>query len=113
ESEYATAWQMKKLVIKENDGQKTTLGDVARVANGTEDFETAAHYNGHPTISLGIRRQAGANTVKVANAVRARLQDIKQSAPDGVRLQITSDQSTFIKESVAGVQLDIILGVLL
>jgi HAE1 family hydrophobic/amphiphilic exporter-1 len=113
ESEYSSARQMRRLVIKENNGQKTTLGDVARVENGTEDFTSVAHYNGHPTISLGIRRQSGANTVKVANAVRARLQDIKKDAPEGVKLQISSDQSTFIKESVAGVQLDIILGVLL
>src|SRR5699024_2612031 len=100
ESEYSSARQMRQLVIKEANGKKTTLGDVARVEKGTEDYKSVAHYNGHPTISLGIRRQSGANTVKVANAVRSRLQDIKQNAPEAVRLQITSDQSTFIKESV-------------
>jgi HAE1 family hydrophobic/amphiphilic exporter-1 len=113
QSEYTSAPQMRRLVVQEKNGKVTTLADVARVESGTADYRTVAHYNGHPTISLGIRRQSGANTVKVADAVRARLKEISKSAPDNVKLQVSSDQSTFIKESIAGVQLDIILGVLL
>jgi HAE1 family hydrophobic/amphiphilic exporter-1 len=113
QSEYANARQMRNLVIRESNGQKVTLADVGKVEQGTEDYRTVAHYNGHPTISLGVRRQSGANTVKVSNLVRKRLKEIKKSAPKGVKLQISSDQSTYIKESVSGLQMDLLLGVLL
>ena len=113
QGEYSSAKAMRNLVVKEHDGQVTTLADVARVEQGTEDYRTIAHYNGHPTVSLGIRRQSGANTVKVADNVRQRLKKLRTSAPHGVKLRVSSDQSRFIKHSIAGVQFDIIFGVIL
>jgi len=113
QGEYLTPKGLSNLVIKSHNGQTTYLKDVAKVETGTEDYRTIAHFNGIPTIGLGIRKQSGANTVAVANAIKAKVKQLKANTPKGIDVQIASDNSNFIKKSIGGVQFDIILGVIL
>jgi HAE1 family hydrophobic/amphiphilic exporter-1 len=113
QGEYLTPKGLSNLVIKSENGKTTYLHDVAKVQTGTEDYRTIAHYDGIPTIGLGIRKQSGANTVAVADAIRAKVNQLKKNTPDGVKVSIASDNSNFIKQSIGGVQFDIILGVIL
>jgi HAE1 family hydrophobic/amphiphilic exporter-1 len=113
QGEYLTPKGLSNLVIKSVNGKTTYLHDVAKVQTGTEDYRTIAHYDGIPTIGLGIRKQSGANTVAVADAIRAKVNQLKKNTPDGIKVSIASDNSNFIKQSIGGVQFDIILGVIL
>ena len=113
QGEYLTADGLKNLVVRSVNGKNIYLKDVARVDNGTEDYRTIAHYDGIPTIGLGIRKQTGANTVAVAEAVKAKVAKIAQNTPDGIKVQIASDNSKYILRSIDGAEFDIILGVLL
>jgi len=113
QGEYLTPKGLSNLVIKSENGKTTYLHDVAKVQTGTEDYRTIAHYNGIPTIGLGIRKQSGANTVAVADAIRAKVNQLRKNSPQGINVSIASDNSNFIKKSIGGVQFDIILGVIL
>lgn len=113
QGEYQTPEGLKNLVVKSINNKTVYLKDVAKVETGTEDYRTIAHFNGVPTIGLGIRKQSGANTVAVANDIKEKLSVLSQNAPDGINLKIAVDNSRFIKRSIGGAQFDIILGVIL
>lgn len=101
------------IVIAFREDGPTKLRDVARIEDGMEDLRSYAELDGKPGVSLEIRRQSGRNTVEVAQAIRAELDEIRKTAPEGVRLLAARDTSKFIEESVNDVFGDITTGVIL
>ena len=55
---------------------------------------------GKDVVAIQVLRQSGANTVKVADNVRALVGDLNSQLPPGVQLLIVHDISDFIKASV-------------
>ncbi len=113
EGEYASVAALNDLVVAERNGAIVTLKDVGQVDDGFEDLRSIAYFNGVPTIGLGIRKQSGTNTTAVADAVKEKLKELKKHTPEGISVEIAFDTSAFIKESMRGVQFDIILGIFL
>lgn len=101
------------LVAFRQDGAPTTIGDIARVEDGMEDERSYAELNGKRGVSLEIRKQSGRNTVEVARAVRAALDDIRTSAPTGIDIRTARDTAVFIEGSAEDVFFDIQLGIVL
>ncbi len=73
---------------------------------------TVSRFDGKNAVSLIVRKQSGTNTVTTVDAVRERLSEVRQLLPPGVEVQITRDQSDFIRESVHEVQKHLWLGAL-
>ncbi len=113
EGEYTSVDALRDLVVAERDGTIITLKDIGRVDDSFEDLRTIAHFNGIPTVALGIRKQSGTNTVAVADAIKKKMGEIKGHAPEGILIASAYDTSTFIKASMEGVQFDIIFGIIL
>jgi HAE1 family hydrophobic/amphiphilic exporter-1 len=113
QGEYRSVEELKSLVISSREGAVTRLRDVARVVDGREDLRTVARFNGVPTVGLGIEKQSGTNTVEVARRVRAVLEELRETLPEGIHLEVAFDASEFIEASMRGVQRDILFGVLL
>lgn len=113
EGEYKSVEELGSLVLSSRDGAVTRLRDVARVVDDKEDLRTVARFNGVPTIGLGIRKQSGTNTVEVARRVKAEVEEMKKTVPEGIHLDSGYDASDFIEASMEGVQVDILFGVLL
>ena len=101
------------VVAYREGGVATHVKDVARVEDGMADERSYAELNGERGISLEVRRQSGRNTVEVARAVRAELDEIAPFAPPGVHMQVARDNAVFIEESSADVFDDIKLGIVL
>lgn len=101
------------IVVAFRETGPTRVRDVARVEDGMEDLRSYAELDGKPGVSLEVRRQSGRNTVEVAQAIRAQLDEIRKTAPEGVRLLAARDTSKFIEDSVNDVFGDIGLGVIL
>ncbi|MBZ0068434.1 MAG: efflux RND transporter permease subunit, partial [Thiobacillus sp.] len=70
-------------------------------------------YNGTRAIVLAVQRQPGANTVEVADRIRALLPQIESELPDGVRLQVHFDRSQFVKASLHEVNITLLLALVL
>lgn len=101
------------IVVAFRETGPTRVRDVARVEDGMEDLRSYAELDGKPGVSLEVRRQSGRNTVEVARAIRAELDEIRKTAPEGIRLLAARDTSLFIEEAVNDVFGDITLGVIL
>ncbi|MEL0211684.1 MAG: efflux RND transporter permease subunit, partial [Novosphingobium sp.] len=75
------------------------IGQVAKVAFSPEDATSFVRLNGERIVGLSVIRQAGSNTVRIADGVRAAVADINTRIK-GVDLRISSDDSIFIRGSV-------------
>lgn len=99
--------------VANRGGTPVRIRDIGRVIDGVVEPRTLSRYNGTNAITLSLRKQSGANTVAVADAVQARLPALRSALPPGVRIEVTRDWSFFIRDSAREVQLHMILGALL
>jgi multidrug efflux pump len=104
---------MRRLVVKSASGAPVYLEDVALVEDGFADIRSIARSGGQTAQGLGIKKQRGANTVAVARAVRAKLDEIRKGLPEGLRADVTFDASSFVESSVADIEHELVLSVIL
>ena len=88
---------------------QTKVGDVAYVRWAFQEANAKTRLDGTTAIGIQIIRQAQANTIKVSDGVRAAVAELKRSLPDDVEIAITSDDATFIRESIREVVLSLLL----
>lgn len=93
------------LIISNKGGSPVRLRDVASVENSLETVKTYANLNGEPSITLAIQRQPGANTVRVVDAVRAKLPELTSQMPQSVSLTPVNDRSLSVREALHDVSL--------
>ena len=94
-------------------GRPIYLRDVAEVTRGFKERQAVIRANGIEAVELAIYKEGDANTVQVAQAVKARIDDIQEQLPEGTSLQVIDDQSIFIERSVGEVVSAAIIGGLL
>jgi The (Largely Gram-negative Bacterial) Hydrophobe/Amphiphile Efflux-1 (HAE1) Family len=104
-SRLQTEDQFRAIVLKTNpDGSVVTVGDVARVEIGAENYNAVSRFNGHPGAGISISLAPGADALKTADAVKAKVQELSATMPDGLEFTYGSDSTEFIKLSVAEVE---------
>lgn len=98
---YTTAADFRALVLRRGeDGYLVRLGDVARVEVGPSDYRSELRGNGESMVGLGIVRQSTANTLAVAQGVKAEAESVRQSLPSHITLHDSYDTSVFIEEAI-------------
>ena len=95
------------------DGYLVRLGEVAEVELGAEDLRTLARTNGRPGVSLGIVPQSTANVLDVSKGVRQELENINETLPADISLQVHADDTIFVSESINEVNHALIVALLL
>ncbi len=91
----------------------TMINQVATVEEGTADIRKMSRFNGKRAIALGILKQHGSNAVDVAQAIRARLEEIRPGIPKQYVVEVRSDQTRFIKKSVDQLNFTLVLSAIL
>ncbi len=87
------------------------IGQVAKVAFSPEDSTGFVRLNGERVVGISVVRQAGSNTIRIADGVRAAVADIN-ARMDGVELDIISDNAIFIRGSVREVVTTLLISIL-
>lgn len=105
--------QLRRIVVREVDGQPVYLHQVALIEDGFEDIRSTARAMGEPAQGMGIKKQRGSNAVAVAKGVRQRMAEIQKTLPEGMEFAINFDSSKYIEESVTHIEWELILAVLL
>ena len=89
------------IVLRANaNGAKVVVGDVARVELGAQSYGMSIRENGKSATAAAILLAPGANAVKTADAVKARLQELSQVMPSGMRYSVPFDTAPFVKISI-------------
>ena len=97
------------LILAQRDGYPVRVRDVGRVSDGIEEPRTLSRLDGDTAVSLIVQKQSRGNTVGVADAVKARLEQILPTLPPDIRVEVTRDQSKFIKGSIEEVKFHLLL----
>lgn len=97
---------IKNLVInsRNNETQKNKLIYLKDIADVYRDYEdparTIVHYNGEPSIVIGISTVQGGNVVTMGDGIQTKLAELKQRIPIGIELNVISMQSERVTESI-------------
>ncbi len=95
--------------------RRVYLRDFAQVVDGTEEQRVSVFLNRQPAVKLSIQKQPDANTINIVDRVKARIEELRQSGliPADMVITPTSDESKFIRNSLADVTNSAITGALL
>ena len=103
ETDLRTPAQFNRMIIREVDGYPVRLEDVGRAEIGAENTRRVTRFDGNNTVALGIEKQATANPLDIAGAVKAELPNIVAGLPKGMQVQSSYDSTIFIEESIQSV----------
>ena len=91
---------------------KIYIRDIAEVAFDTEDETSRVTMNSLPSVQIEVYKRTGSNTVEVAGATKAAVEELESDLPDGISIATLSDESTVIGESLSSVINSALIGIL-
>ena len=101
------------IIVKNVGGSPLRIRDVGYAEDSMQERRGFAYYKGKPSVTLEVRRQVGANTVKVVDALRKKLEQLNASLPPGIHVDVVKEQATYIKNSVKALEEHLVIGSLL
>jgi len=82
------------------DGSIVRIKDVGRTELGTESYDVEAFYNGKPSAAMAIRQAPGANALNTADAIKAKMKEMSQYFPQGMKVVYPYDTTPFVKVAI-------------
>lgn len=98
--EYSSVKEICDTVLSSVNGTDIRLSDVGRVYMGYKDASDEVFINGNPGVYISIKKQSGANSVKVADALYDKIEEAKKSLPSDIQLEIINDDSIQIRDTL-------------
>lgn len=89
------------------------LGDVARAEVGLPQYLLRAKMNGSPATFIAVYQEPGSNALKVAEGVRARMDELAAAFPEGLAYTIPYDTTKVVTASIREVIVTLIIAVIL
>ncbi len=92
------------IVLRANpDGSSVTVGDVARVEIGAQEYQFGTRLNGKAATAFSVQLAPGANAMQTATLVREKMDELSRYFPPGAKYDIPYDTSPFVKVSITQV----------
>ncbi|MFO1065028.1 MAG: efflux RND transporter permease subunit [Pirellulales bacterium] len=105
----STAERFNDLVIANRNDYSIRIRDVGVAEDSIEEPRGLSRLDGQNAVSLFVQKQSGTNTVSISDAVQERLNLIKESLPPDIQVELTQDQSRFIRNSMEEVKFHLFL----
>ncbi len=99
--EFSSVEEVADTIIKRIDNYVVRLRDLANVYMGFRDKTNEVYINGLPGVYVSVTKQSGKNTVSVAKATREKITEIQSLMPSDVVLEIISDDSESINDTIS------------
>ena len=97
----SSAEQFENIIIRTGEGGRLTLlKDVARVELGAQTYDQFNMNKGRPTANIGIYQLPGANALSVAEQVKAAMERLSESFPEGMTYELPLDTTKFVEASI-------------
>jgi HAE1 family hydrophobic/amphiphilic exporter-1 len=101
------------IIVARKNGAAVRVNQVARVADGAQEVDSLALYNGQRTLVLTVQKSQDENTIGVVDGLQKTLADMQKQLPQGVRLEQITDGSRQIRVAVENVRETLFEGALL
>ena len=108
--EFQNMQDFNELIVAYYNNAPVRIRNIGRAEDGMDEKRSIVRFNGVTAVGLGIQKQSGTNTVEVVDRVKKELVKIKKNLPPGIRLDVTFDQSDFIRRSIGEVQHHLVYG---
>jgi len=92
--------QFEDIVVKTEGARVTRLRNVARVELGGQVYDVFFQKNGKPSGGVAVFQLPGANALQVADQVRATMERLKPSFPEGLTYDIPFDTTRFVRQAI-------------
>jgi multidrug efflux pump len=101
--EMKTPDEFNNLILRADGANLIRLRDVGEARAGVENERTIARNNGRPCIFLGIVKQSKANTIEVADGIKAEIARLRPSLPEAIELVYNYDESLYVEKAISEV----------
>jgi len=108
-----TEEDFQNVIVKSTAAGNIKLKDVGEAVLGPENEESVLRESNIPMVGLGIIPLPGSNYVEISNEFYKKLEHIKKDMPEDIKLNISMDQTLFIKRSISEVEETLLLSFLL
>ncbi len=105
--------EFEEVIVKTSNSFSVRLKDVARVEIAPLNERISVRFNGRNAVSMGVIKQATANPLTLAQALKAELPRLQAELPPGVQVSIANDNTLFIERSIQSVYKTILEAVVL
>ena len=105
--------QFRQIVIKNEGGVVTRLGDVARVEIDASQYGLRSLLNNRQAVAIPIFQAPGSNAIQISDRVRATMAELKKNFPEGLDYSIVYDPTVFVRDSIKAVVHTLLEAVLL
>ncbi len=103
------ASSFRNVIVAYRDGAPVRVKDVGNVINSSQYARTGAWYDQKRIELLLIYREQGANTIRVVDDIKAMMPQLEASIPRSVHVDLVSDRSINIRDSVADVEMTLMI----
>jgi hydrophobic/amphiphilic exporter-1 (mainly G- bacteria), HAE1 family len=103
--------EFENIVVKAtgtSGGQITRIRDIGRVELGAQTYSESFNLDGRPAAGIGISLLPDANAIAVADAVKAKMDELAKAFPQGVDYLIPYDTTKFVRAAIREVYLTLI-----
>jgi multidrug efflux pump len=84
-------------------GQITRIRDVGRVELGSSTYALRSLLDNQPAVAIAVAQRPGSNALEASSQVRAVMETLKKSFPDGMDYRIVYDPTIFVRQSIRAV----------
>ena len=97
----ATPDEFGEIILRVEDGGRILrLKDVARIELGSKKYNVVSRLEGQPTAGIAVYQLPGSNSLDVAKGVKARMAELAEAFPQGIRYQVTLDTTEVVHDSI-------------
>jgi len=82
------------------DGSIVRVRDIGRTELGAETYGSHTLFNGRPSAALAVRQAPGANALKTADAIKAKMNELARYFPPGMKTIYPYDTTPFVKVAI-------------
>ncbi|MET3114475.1 multidrug efflux pump [Pedobacter sp. CG_S7] len=108
-----TEQEFNDLILKNDSNNVVQLKDIGFAVLGSENEETVLRESGKPMVAVGLVPQPGANYLEISEEFYKRFAQLQKDIPKDIKLNISLDNTSFIKSSVTEVAETILISLVL
>ncbi len=94
------------LPIKVVNGATIYIRDVAHVHDGNSPQTNVVHVDGSRSVLMSVLKNGSTSTLAIVDGIRAKLDEMKASWPEALKVEPINDQSIFVRAAVSGVAVE-------
>lgn len=98
--EFSSIEEINDTVISTINGYDVRLRDIGKAYLGFAEVSSESYINGEKGVYVSITKQSGSNSVSVADNVYKKMDQLKESLPSDITMEIISDDTESIRETI-------------